>query len=184
MKRIIPLVLAALLLLAFPMLARGDNITTYFKSGVPVITFENGNATIETPVGVASSYYLSVETQNTTGFISYSLAGPYWMKIQSVVPSVTINPPLNLSFNGANYGTYVANITAHDQLNDKAWTDIVDVVVMPAQPRQPSPQPSGIALDVLTLMGLAAAAIVAFGVVVYVYDGSKAEVKWSERWTR
>ena len=184
MKRILSILLAFVLFLTVPGMARGDNITTFFRVGQPVIVFENGNATIETPVGVTSSYYLQVEAQNTTGFISYTLKGPFWMSVQRLNPSITFNPPLNLTFNGANYGTYVANITAQDQLNDRAWTDVVDVVVMPQQPQQPSPKPSGIGIDIITLLGIAAAAIVVFGTVIYVYDGSRAEVKWSERWTR
>lgn len=184
MKRIVPIILIAVLLSAIPGPVRADNVTIFFKVGQPLIIFTNGNATIETPVGVTSTYYLSVETRNTTGFISYTLTGPYWMSVRKLNPSVTLNPPLNLSFNGANYGTYVANITAQDQLNGRAWTDVVDVVVMPPQAQQPAPKPVGFGFNILTLLGLAAMVIVVLGIVVYVYDGSKAEVKWSERWKR
>ena len=164
--------------------AKGSNITTFFKVGTVKITFQNGNATIETPIGVLSSYYLQVSTQNTTGFISYSLNGPYWMSIPKLQPSLKVNPPLNLTFNGVNYGAYTANITARDQLTAKAWTDVVDVVILPVPQQPAAPKPSSFDMNIFTLLIIAAAGVVVMGIVHYIYDGGRSEISWSERWQR
>ncbi len=184
MKFAVIMVILMLSIIPLSSIAKGSNITTYFKVGTVKITFSNGNATVETPIGILSSYYLEVSTQNTTGFISYSLSGPYWMSIPLLQPSLSINPPLNLTFNGVNYGTYTANITAQDQLTAKAWTDVVDVVILPVPQQSPSPKLSSFDMNIFTLLTIVASAIVVMGVVHYVYDGSRSEVSWSERWYR
>ena len=184
MKFAVIMVILMLSIIPFSSVAKGSNITTYFKVGTVKITFSNGNATIETPIGIPSSYYLEVSTQNTTGFISYSLSGPYWMSIPLLQPSLSVNPPLNLTFNGVNYGSYTANITAQDQLSAKAWTDVVDVVILPVPQQPPSPKLSSFDVSIFTLLAIAAAAVIVMGTVHYIYDGGRSEIGWSERWYR